>query len=138
MIIHRISGQKRKTLIEFYEPFDAQTDTAKIALPAMQEFLRRLMEIEGPELYAFTSHYRLNFVASDSHTVPVIARVIPGCTPLADGSPSPLIHVIYPPNEDVGRDDRSWPLKTAESVDDAIALLFAAFRESAFSPYNPD
>ena len=104
----------------------------------MQLLLRRLMDIDGPELYAFTSHYRLNFVKSDSHTVPVIARITPGCTPISDGPLSPLFHISYPQTTSAGRDDREWPLQTAHTVDDAVELLFTAFAASAFSPFNPD
>lgn len=137
MIIRRISGQKRKSLIQFYEPFDGQPQSARVALPAMQQLLNSLYEIDGPDLFAFTSHYRLNFVSGDSHTLPVIARVTPGCTPTSQGAFSPLFHISYPANPEVGRDDRDWPINTAESVEEAIQLLFSAFRNSAFSPLPP-
>lgn len=136
MKIHRISGQKRKTLIQFYEPTERQLETARIALTAMQAFLRKLGEVDGPELYAFTSHYRLNFVSIDSHTVPVIARVFPGCTVPSNGPLSPRFHISYPPTLDVGRDDRAWPVRTASNVENAVDLLFMAFRMSAFSPFS--
>jgi hypothetical protein len=136
MVIHRISGQKRKTLLEFYEPYDAQLETAHVALNAMRSLLRYLDQLDGPELFAFTSHYRLNFVDADTHQRPVIARIIPGCTPPHAGPLSPLFHIDYPPTPDVARDTRKWVLNTAETVKQASELLLAAFENSAFSPYS--
>ena len=136
MIIHRISGQKRKTLLEFYEPFEAQFESAHVALNAMRSLLRHLDQLDGPELFAFTSHYRLNFVDADTHKRPVIARIIPGCTPAHAGPFSPLFHIDYPPEPDVARDDRKWVLNTAETVEQAGELLLDAFANSAFSPHS--
>jgi hypothetical protein len=136
MIIHRISDQKRKTLLEFYEPYDGQLESAHVALIAMCSLLRYLDQLDGPELFAFTSLYRLNFVDADTHQRPVIARIIPGCTPALDGPLSPRFHIDYPPTPDVARDDRKWVLHTAETVEQAGELLLAAFANSAFSPYS--
>lgn len=138
MIIHRITGQKRKTLLEFYEPRENQLESAQVALRGIQALLRRLAEIDGPELFAFTSHYRLNFVTTDSHSVPVIARVVPGCTSDTDEPLSSLFHISYPTTPDAGRDDRTWAFLTAESVPGAVECLSQAFRKSPFSPYSSD
>lgn len=136
MVIHRISGQKRKTLLEFYEPNDRQFESAHVSLNAMRFLLHYLYQLDGPELFAFTSIYRLNFVDADTHKRPVIARIIPGCTPAQDGPLSPLFHIDYPPTPDVARDDRKWVLNSAETVEQAGELLLAAFDNSAFSPYS--
>ena len=136
MVIHRITGQKRKTFLEFYTPYDGQFDSAHIALDAMRELLQRLFTLDGRELFAFTSHYRLNFLHTDTHTGHVIARIIPGCTPDSNGPMSALFHIGYPPSVDAQRDGSDWVFKTATTVDDAVRDLLLAFRESAFSPYS--
>ena len=43
MIVHRISGQKRKTLLEFYgKRYDTQPPSAHVALDGMCDMLRHL------------------------------------------------------------------------------------------------
>lgn len=134
MLIHPISGQRRTTLLEFYMPRETQRESAHVALNAMRALLRHLAELDGPKLFAFTSLYRLNFVDADSHQRPVIVRIIPGCTRAEDGPLSPLFHIQYPPTVETARDDRLWVLNTAETVEQAAELLFAAFDNSAYSP----
>ena len=135
MIIHRISGQKSKTLLEFYgKRYDSQPRSAHVALDGMCDLLRHLEAIDGPELFAFTSHYNLCFVDSDSHTSPLIARVAPGCTAEDAGPLAALFHIGYPPTPDVARQDTQWVHRTTEGITAAGELLLDATRRSAFSP----
>ena len=135
MIVHRISGQKRKTLLEFYgKRYDTQPQSAHVALDGMCDLLRHLKTIDGPELFVFTSHYNLCFVDGDSHTNPLIARVAPGCTEEDDGPLAALFHIGYPPTPDVARKDTEWVHRTAEDVTRAGELLLDALCKSAFSP----
>ncbi|MEO1618354.1 MAG: hypothetical protein AAFV88_21055 [Planctomycetota bacterium] len=135
MIVHRISGQKRKTLFEFYgKRYDSQPRSAHVALDGMCDLLRHLETIDGPELFVFTSHYNLCFVDGDSHTNPLIARVAPGCTTDDAGPLAARFHIGYPPMPDVARKDAEWVHHTAENVTLAGELLLEALRKSAFSP----
>jgi hypothetical protein len=136
MIIHRISGQKRKTFLEFYTPYDGQIERAHVALNGMKALLQHLFEMEGPELYAFTSHYHMCFVNGDSHTYPIIARIAPGCTGDDANGYSPLFHIGYPPTPDVLRDETRWIHESFSDCERAGEFLLQSFRESAFSPFD--
>ncbi|WDQ19130.1 hypothetical protein [Rhodopirellula sp. P2] len=135
MIVHRISGQKRKTLFEFYgKRYETHSRPTRVALDGMCALLRHLETIDGPELFVFTSHYHLCFVDGDSHTYPLIARVAPGCTAEDDGPLAALYHIGYPPTPDVARKDTEWVHHTAGDITRAGELLLDALRKSAFSP----
>jgi hypothetical protein len=135
MIIHRISGQKNKTLFEFYTPTESQRESTHVALNGMRQLLRHLDTVDGPELYAFTSLSRLCFVNGDDYKLPVIAMVVPGCGGETPGNRRVLFHIGYPPTPNVLRDHTKWNTETTDDVYTAAELLLQAFRSSAFSPY---
>ena len=135
MIIHRITGQKRKTFREFYTPYDRQSERAHVALRGMQSLLEHLFALDGPELFAFTSHYRMCFVNEDSHTCPIIARIVPGCIDDEALGHIPLFHIGYPPTAAVLRHYDQWTRESFTEVNAAGEYLLQSFQRSAFSPH---
>ena len=77
MEIRRITAQS-ETLADFYDRMatDARTspDFAELAR-RMLELLRLLAGIEGPAMWAVTSHANLHLVASDDYQLPSVVEI---------------------------------------------------------------
>ena len=75
--------------------------------------------LDGPELYAYTSLYILNFIQEESQRRKVIASVMPGYFPEDNGRLTPMIRIDCPPTIDVAVDVREWTSNLAGSIPQA-------------------
>lgn len=134
MKINQISAQGKKTLLEFYTPNERQSEGVHATLNGMHRLLRHLETVEGPEMYAYTSIFRLNFVNGDDYRLPTIALIVPSYEPSDQDGYVPVFHIGYPPTADVAGSEEDWIQSTTTDVEEAGDLLLRAIRLSAFTP----
>lgn len=136
MKTRRISAQGKKTLLEFYTPNERQIEGVHATLNGMHRLLRHLDTVEGPELYAYTSIFRLKFVSGDDYRLPTIALIVPSYELTDQKGYVAIFHIGYPPTADVAGSEEDWIPSTTTDVEEAGNLLLRAIRLSAFTPVS--
>ncbi len=134
MKIQQIAAQGKKTLLEFYTPNERQSEGVHATLNGMHRLLRHLQTVDGPDVYAYTSIFRLCFVSGDDYRLPRIALVVPSYQLTDQGEYVAVFHIGYPPTPDVATSEVDWIQWTTTEVEEAGRLVVRAIRLSAFTP----